>query len=63
MYATDIAIEQAVAGVPFRDAYRQASVAATDAARTPEASLAQRVSRAPPQTCAWTSCARRRAFD
>ena len=44
MYATDIAIEQAVAGVPFRDAYRQASVAATDAARTPEASLAQRVS-------------------
>ena len=44
MYATDIAIEQAVAGVPFRDAYRQAAVAATDAARTPEASLAQRVS-------------------
>ena len=44
MYATDIAIEQAVAGVPFRDAYRQAAVAATDATRTPEASLAQRVS-------------------
>lgn len=46
MYATDVAIEQAVAGVPFRDAYRQAAEAATAAGqgRTPEASLAARVS-------------------
>ena len=45
MYATDRAIEQAVAGVPFREAYRAAAAeAGTDAARTPEASLATRVS-------------------
>ncbi|MEO5624572.1 MAG: argininosuccinate lyase [Dokdonella sp.] len=46
MYATDAAIEQAVAGVPFRDAYREAAESATAAGqgRTPEASLAARVS-------------------
>ncbi|THD10475.1 argininosuccinate lyase [Metallibacterium scheffleri] len=46
MYATDVAIEQAAAGVPFRDAYRAAANVATHAGsgRTPEASLAQRVS-------------------
>jgi argininosuccinate lyase len=46
MYATDVAIEQAAAGVPFREAYRAAAEAATTvgAGRTPEASLAARVS-------------------
>lgn len=46
MYATDVAIEQAAAGVPFRDAYRAAAEAATSAGagRTPEASLAARTS-------------------
>jgi len=46
MYATDVAIEQAAAGVPFRDAYRRAAEAAFAAGegRTPEASLAARVS-------------------
>ncbi len=46
MYATDVAIEQAAAGVPFREAYRAAAAAAADAGagRTPEASLAARVS-------------------
>ena len=46
MYATDVAIEAAVAGVPFRDAYRQAADAASEAGqgRTPESSLAARVS-------------------
>ncbi|KRE88328.1 argininosuccinate lyase [Frateuria sp. Soil773] len=46
MYATDVAIEQAAAGVPFRDAYRAAAEAAGAAGqgRTPEASLAARVS-------------------
>ena len=46
MYATDVAIEAAVAGVPFRDAYRAAAEAASAAGegRTPEASLAARVS-------------------
>jgi len=44
MYATDVAIEQAAAGVPFRDAYRAAAAAAGDPMRTPEASLAARVS-------------------
>jgi argininosuccinate lyase len=46
MYATDVAIEQAAAGVPFRDAYR-AAAEAVDAAgqgRTPEGSLNARVS-------------------
>jgi argininosuccinate lyase len=46
MHATDIAIESARAGVPFREAYRAAAEAGTDAARgrTPESSLAARVS-------------------
>ena len=46
MYATDVAIEQAAAGVPFREAYRKAAEAAGQAGvgRTPEASLAARVS-------------------
>ncbi|EIM03494.1 argininosuccinate lyase [Rhodanobacter sp. 115] len=46
MYATDVAIEQAAAGVPFRDAYRAAAEAAASAGagRTPEASLAERTS-------------------
>ena len=46
MYATDVAIEQAAAGVPFRDAYRAAAQAAAAAGqgRTPEASLAARTS-------------------
>jgi argininosuccinate lyase len=46
MYATDVAIEQAVAGVPFREAYRRAAQASAtaDAGRSAEASLAARVS-------------------
>ncbi len=46
MYATDVAIEQATAGVPFREAYRAAAAAAATvgADRTPEQSLAARVS-------------------
>jgi len=46
MYATDVAIEQAAAGVPFRDAYRAAAAAANAAGqgRTPEQSLAARTS-------------------
>jgi len=46
MYATDVAIEQAVAGVPFRDAYRAAAETAASAGegRTPESSLAARTS-------------------
>ena len=46
MYATDVAIEQAAAGVPFRDAYRAAADAAASAGagRTPEGSLAARTS-------------------
>ncbi len=46
MYATDVAIEQAAAGVPFREAYRKAAETAAnaDAGRTPESSLAARVS-------------------
>jgi argininosuccinate lyase len=46
MYATDVAIEQAAAGVPFRDAYRRAAETAQAAGqgRLPEASLAARVS-------------------
>jgi argininosuccinate lyase len=46
MFATDVAIEQAAAGVPFREAYKQAAVSASEAGhgRTPEASLAARVS-------------------
>jgi argininosuccinate lyase len=46
MYATDVAIEQAATGVPFRDAYRAAAETAASAGqgRTPESSLAARVS-------------------
>jgi len=44
MYATDVAIEQAVAGVPFRDAYKLAATSIGGDARTPEASLDARVS-------------------
>jgi len=50
MYATDVAVEQAAAGVPFRDAYRNAAEAAATAGqgRTPESSLAARVSAGAP---------------
>ncbi|MEP6938457.1 MAG: argininosuccinate lyase [Rudaea sp.] len=46
MYATDVAIEQAAAGVPFREAYLQAALGAEAAGqgRTPEQSLAARSS-------------------
>ncbi len=46
MYATDAAMDQAVAGVPFREAYGKAAETASTAGdgRTPEASLAARVS-------------------
>ncbi len=45
MYATDLAIEKAAAGVPFREAYRAAAaVACAGEGRTPAASLAARVS-------------------
>lgn len=46
MYATDVAVEAAIAGVPFREAYRAAAAASDTAGqgRTPEASLAARVS-------------------
>jgi argininosuccinate lyase len=46
MYATDVAIEQAAAGVPFREAYKLAAQGIDSAGegRTPEASLAARVS-------------------
>lgn len=46
MYATDVAVEAAVSGVPFREAYQAAAAAADTAGqgRTPESSLAARVS-------------------
>ncbi|HWT16990.1 MAG TPA: argininosuccinate lyase [Patescibacteria group bacterium] len=45
MYATDRAIELAAAGVPFREAYRQAADIGSDGEpRTPERSLAARTS-------------------
>ena len=44
MYATDAAIEAAAAGMPFRDAYRQAAEGGAGGSRTPPASLAARVS-------------------
>src|SRR5512146_3034746 len=45
MYATDVAIEQAAAGVPFREAYRRAAQSIDGGgARTPEASLDARTS-------------------
>ena len=46
MYATDVAIEAAISGVPFRDAYRAAADTANEAGqgRSPESSLAARTS-------------------
>ena len=46
MYATDVAVEAAVAGVPFREAYKAAAASADSAGqgRTPEGSLSARVS-------------------
>jgi argininosuccinate lyase len=44
LYATDLAIELARDGMPFRDAYRTAADPARWAMRAPEASLAARVS-------------------
>lgn len=46
MHATDVAIEQAAAGVPFRDAYRAAAEASASsgAGRSADASVAARVS-------------------
>ena len=46
MYATDVAVEAALAGVPFRDAYRAAAAGADSAGqgRSPEGSLAARTS-------------------
>jgi argininosuccinate lyase len=43
MYATDVAVEAAVAGVPFREAYKAAAAGADSAGqgRTPEGSLAR----------------------
>ena len=44
MYATDLAVQLARDGVPFRDAYRQAADPARWSAGDPAASLAGRVS-------------------
>ncbi|MEO5628321.1 MAG: argininosuccinate lyase [Thermomonas sp.] len=46
MYATDVAVDAAIAGVPFRDAYQAAAASAESAGegRTPETSLAARTS-------------------
>lgn len=46
MYATDVAVEAAIAGVPFREAYRAAAERVDNAGqgRTPEGSLAARTS-------------------
>lgn len=46
MYATDVAVEAAIAGVPFREAYKAAAASADQAGqgRTPEGSLAARTS-------------------
>ncbi len=46
MYATDVAVDAAVAGVPFREAYQAAAAATASAGqgRTPESSLAARTS-------------------
>ena len=46
MYATDVAVEQAAAGVPFRDAYRAAAASVDSAGqgRSPGGSLDARVS-------------------
>ena len=46
MYATDVSVETAIAGVPFREAYKAAAASADSAGqgRTPEGSLAARTS-------------------
>lgn len=44
VYATDLAVELAAKGMPFRDAYREAADPARWAERDPAASLAARVS-------------------
>jgi argininosuccinate lyase len=44
MYATDLAVDLAREGVPFREAYRQAADPARWNGGNPEASLAARVS-------------------
>jgi argininosuccinate lyase len=44
MYATDLAVDLAKQGVPFRDAYRQAADPARWSEGDPQASLAARVS-------------------
>jgi argininosuccinate lyase len=44
MYATDLAVDMAKQGMPFRDAYREAADPARWAAGDPAASLASRVS-------------------
>lgn len=46
MYATDVALEAALAGMPFREAYKAAAIGAAHAGdgRSPEGSLAARVS-------------------
>ena len=44
MYATDLAVDLARQGMPFRDAYRQAADPARWAQGDPEASLAARTS-------------------
>ncbi len=44
MYATDLAVELAAAGLPFRDAYREAANPERWADRDPDASLSARVS-------------------
>lgn len=44
MYATDLAVELAAKGLPFRDAYRQAADPANWVDRDPQASLAARAS-------------------
>jgi len=51
MYATDVAVEAAIAGVPFREAYKAAAASSDTAGlgRTPEGSLAARTS---PGACA-----------
>jgi argininosuccinate lyase len=60
MYATDVAVEAAVAGVPFREAYKAAAAGADSAGqgRTRKAAWPRACRRARPPTCAWTNCAR-----
>jgi argininosuccinate lyase len=44
MYATDLAVELAAQGLPFRDAYQRAADPSQWVAREPEGSLASRLS-------------------